>query len=658
EINTALARHPQVVSAHTTVVEARLVSYVTTTRPVPTDQLVEHLRSVLPAEMVPAVIITVPSFPLTPNGKVDTAALPLPGTERPHLSTRHVPPRGRTEQWLAGLFSRILGIDGIGAGDDFFALGGHSLLVAQATAHIRQAFDIHLPLRQIFDTPTITALAHAIDRHDASTEHPIPAVRARERTELDLPLSYSQEMIWFLSELSPHSVAYNVALAVRWRGRLDPEALARALTAIIARHEITYSSFHVEGGRPLQRVGRPWTVELPVLDLRALSSPQRQQRLDSLLAELNVPFEVDREPLLRWRLAMLADDEYVMLQVEHHFVHDGWSIALFLAELKAIYLAFSEGRPHDLRPLEVHYGDFTLWQRQLVEDGHVAHQLAYWREQLSGGAVPALNLLGERPRAAEPSVRGAVERLYLAPRLCDRLTSLGRQHGTTLFATLYTVFAITCRAFSDTDDVVIGSSSANRPLRALEPVLGMMVNPLVLRLDVGGNPSFAHLLERARETVLGAFDHAEYPFELLVRELAPARDVRANPLFQVSFAFHDTPLPTLEFPGLVGRVEYLAGESAKFDLNVTGIREPADPIDGREGGYVLEWEYSTDLYRAGEIRRLIRAYQTILDQITKRPDASVGELVAEVHRLDRQRAAVVRANPGATRRKPISSTLS
>ncbi|MET9341247.1 phosphopantetheine-binding protein, partial [Nonomuraea sp. NPDC003804] len=163
EINTALARHPQVVSAHTTVVEARLVSYVTTTQPVPTDQLVEHLRSVLPAEMVPAVIVTVPSFPLTPNGKVDTAALPLPGTQRPHLSTRHVPPQGRTEQWLAGLFSRILGIDGIGAGDDFFALGGHSLLVAQATAHIRQAFDIHLPLRQIFDTPTITALAHVIE---------------------------------------------------------------------------------------------------------------------------------------------------------------------------------------------------------------------------------------------------------------------------------------------------------------------------------------------------------------------------------------------------------------------------------------------------------------------------------------------------------------
>ncbi|MEU1394437.1 MULTISPECIES: condensation domain-containing protein, partial [unclassified Nonomuraea] len=527
-----------------------------------------------------------------------------------------------------------------------------------ATAEIRQAFGVHLPLRQIFDTPTITALAHAIDRHDASTAHPIPAVRPRERGELDLPLSYSQEMIWFLSELSPHSVAYNVSLAVRWRGDLDPRTLARALTEIIARHEIAYSSFHVEGGRPLQRVGRPWTVELPVLDLRALDPQRRQQRLDDLLAEFNVPFEVDREALFRWRLARLTDDEYVLLQVEHHFVHDGWSIGLFLAELKAIYRAFSEGRPHDLPPLEVHYGDFTLWQRQLVEHGHLAHQLAYWREQLSGGALPALNLLGERSRAAEPSVRGAVERLRLAPDVCERLTSLGREHETTLFVTLYTVFAVTCRAFGATDDVVIGSSSANRPLRELEPVLGMMVNPLVLRLDVGGNPSFTDLLGRARETVLGAFDHAEYPFELLVRELAPARDVRANPLFQVSFAFHDTPLPTLEFPGLAGRVEYLAGESAKFDLNVTGIREPADPIDGREGGYVLEWEYSTDLYRAGEIRRLIRAYRTILDQIMERPDARVDELVAEAHRLDRQRAAVVRADPGATRRKPIFSTHS
>jgi amino acid adenylation domain-containing protein len=669
EIDTTLTRHPHITTAITiaredTPGDKRLTTYTTLT---PHSTLTPHdihtyTREHLPPHLTPTTIIILKTLPTTPNGKIDTNALPAPQPSRARSGPGFVAPRTETETVLARVFAGVLGYDEVGVHDGFFALGGHSLLVTQAVTRIREELGVHLPLRSLFDTPTVAGLALALGASDGRA--PLPPIRRAPAADGDYPLSYSQEMVWFLGQLAPEATPYNVGFAIRLRGRLEAGALERTLTEIVRRHELLHSSFPSPGGLPRQLVGNPWQVQLPVypVDEEAVGDANATENaVQRHYAELAVPFDVEREPLVRWRLLRVGPQEHLLIQVEHHFIHDGWSVGRFLRELKEIYGAFALGLPHPLPELPIQFSDLTLWQRDLVRSGALEPQFEHWRARLGDGRLPALNLLGPRTRPQKARFRGAVQRLPLSAQQCERLATLAGQDGATLFMALYTVFSIVCRAFAQTEDIVVGSSSANRSPRETEELLGMVVNPLVLRLDTSGDPAFRSLLARAKEVVLDAFGTADLPFQLLVRRLRPRQEPGINPFFQVSFAFHDTPLPELSFPALAGRVEYFSNDSAKFDLNVTGIRAPQDPIDGTAGGYVLEWEYNTDIYRPEDIALLARAYRRVAEAVAENPLAPVSALVALARAARGEAARRVPGPAGAHRRrlmKPIPQEAS
>ena len=472
---------------------------------------------------MPLSVVVLDAFPLTRNGKVDHGALPAPGSARPALSRAYTPPRTPFETALARVFEDVLGVEEPGIDDDFFVLGGHSLLVAQAVVRIRDELGADIPLRQLFDTPTIGLLAQALTSGGRSSHGALPPIRRQARDGEPFPLSYSQEMVWFLGQFAPEATPYNVGFAIRLRGALNVRALERALGEIVRRHEVLHSSFPDRLGVPCQVIGKPWPVRLNVYVLDDTPRDAVNDMVRQHYRAISGAFDVASEPLVRWRLLRLSADEHLLLQVEHHFIHDGWSVGRFLREFKAIYAAYSQGRQHFLAELPVQFADLVMWQRELVESGALEHQVEHWRGQLSGGRVAPLNLLGERARPASPAFRGAVHRLPLSDQHCARLTTMAAKQGATLFMAMYAIFAVTCQAFTATDDIVIGSSSANRSLRETEDLLGMVVNPLVLRLDTSGDPSFRGLLERARTVVLDAFENADVPFQLLVRRLAPGR---------------------------------------------------------------------------------------------------------------------------------------
>ncbi|MEV6105615.1 amino acid adenylation domain-containing protein [Streptomyces sp. NPDC051940] len=660
EVDAVLSTVPGVTAAVTVARDdgrggKQLVSYVT---PAVGDALpgpLAHLRERLPAHLVPIAVVRLEAFPVTVNGKVDRAGLAAREVSAAPLSDTGTRPRTATEAAVAEAFEQVLDLQRVGVEDDFFALGGHSLLVAQIVARLRERLAVPVQLGHIFETPQIAALAERIDAGDLGGGTVLPAVAPREAdADRTIPLSFSQEMVWFLGQLAPDATAYNTQFALRLRGRLDRAALERTLTEIVRRHEVLRTSFPSDRGTPRQVVGEPWTVRLDLDDLTDLSPDAQEQRLLDTLRTLNQPFDVATERLLRWRLLRLGEVEHLLVQIEHHFVHDGWSVGRLLTELKEIYPAYAADREHSLPELQVQYADFTLWQRGLVSSGALQDQRDYWRHTLSGGNLPSLALFGTRPRPVQPRFRGAMEPLVVPRELCDRLAVAGGS-GATLFMTMYAAFAVLCSAFTGTEDVVIGSSSANRSQRPIEDLLGMIVNPLVLRTDLSGDPDFTTVLHRARRTVIGAFSNADLPFEMIVRDLRPRHDPGKNPFFQVSFAFHDTPLPDLDMGEVTGRIEYHIGESAKFDLNITGIRRPPDPFDHKDGGYVLEWEYNADLYRRSEIKRLVHAYAGLLEHIVRHPGSRLSDLVGFVRDSDRQSVHGNRRDLGIAARRSIGS---
>lgn len=429
-------------------------------------------------------------------------------------------------------------------------LGGHSLLAAQAIARVNETLGVELPLGALFAPGTLCGLAEAVSAARGEGRR-LPPFEVADRTR-PLPLTFAQEQVWFLSQLVPDNIAYNFQATLHLRGALDAAALERALLMLLERHEVLRSAFVAQGDRPVQIVGPTPPFALPVEDLRALPASQRAGEVERRVrAELQQPFDLGHPPLVRWRLYRTADDEHVLLQMEHHFVHDGWSFALLLRELCALYAACAAGRPSPLPPPERQYGDFAVWQREVLEREALEAPLAYWRDTLRG-SPPALDLPADRPRPPLPTLRGAGERIELPGALYDELRAFSRRERVTLFVTMLAAFQTLLLRTTGEDDLVIGSAVANRRLRATEGIPGMFVTPLVLRTDLSGDPTFRELLARVRAVTLGAYAHQDVPFPKLVEALQRRRDVSRNPLFQVLFAFHDAPVPELRLGDVEG----------------------------------------------------------------------------------------------------------
>jgi amino acid adenylation domain-containing protein len=641
EIETVLAAHPAVreaaVAAWDDRGEKRLAAYVVGegTAPSPAE-LREHVRAHLPEYMVPDAFAFLPALPHTPNGKVDRLALPEPKADREGAG-EYVAPRTPEEAALALIWSEVLGVERVGIRDDFFTLGGHSLLATQIVARVRQAMHAEVPLGTIFAMPTVEELARQL----ADAASPVDASARIPRAPRDrpLPLSYPQESVWFFQHLKPDMRSYNFQATVRVRGALDAGALERTLGEIVRRHEIFRTTFPAVEGAPAQVVHAPWSVRLPVHDLRELPEAERAARMDALLtAEFRAPFDLEKLPLVRWTLFRLGDDDHVFVAVEQHLVHDGWSFAVFLRELTAIYPAFARGEAHALPEPAVQFGDFAAWQRDWVRSPEAREHLEWWKRRLEG-VPPMLELPADRPRPAEMSFRGSAHRVSLSAPVFAAADAFSRRRGVTLFMTLFAAFEALVHRYTGETDFCVGSGVAGRRLRESEDLIGMVVNTIPIRADLSADPSFDELVERVRTAAVETYRHQDVPFAEIVAAVDPERSRGHLPIFQVAFNFHHAPYPALVLGDAKLEVEEgLGNESAKFDLNVIVIPR-AHQHAGDE--VVMIWEFAEDLFDPDTVRRMIGHFQALLAAGLAEPGARVSRLAFLP--ADEARAALARA---------------
>ena len=642
-----LAQHPAIQQAvvlarEDTPGDKRLVAYaVTADGSAPSaHDLRSFLQQKLPEYMVPSAFMFLDSLPLTPNGKLDRKALPAPDQSRPELEETFVAPRTTTEERIAKIWTEILGFDPIGIHDDFFALGGHSLRAIQIIARLRNMLNKEVFLNDIFSNPTIAELADILDERAAEAEAlstvPIQPI-GRNRP---LPLSFSQERAWFIEQLHPSNRAYQFQALLYFTGRLDVDALERSLSEIVRRHEIYRTTFPEIDGNPVQDIHAPFSVSLPVTDLQELPDHEREAVLQKRInEETQKPFDLNKLPLVRWTLVQLKLDEFVLIQVEHHLVHDGWSFNIFRHELLEIYKAFSAGDASPLTEATLQFADFAHWQRQWMEGENAKHQLAYWKRQLTG-SPSSLALATDHPRPPIPSLRGAAPRFDISPALGDSLRELSRQRGVTLFMTMFSAFIALLYRYTQQDDICVGTAVGNRRWKESEGLIGMLVNNVVLRTNLAKNPKFVDLLAQVRAVTLDAYANEDIPFDRVVRALEIERDNSRNPIFQVMFSFHDSPLHEPTLPGISFKcVEGISNQSAKFDLDVVVIprSEPSFAGRARENVMTMVWEYSSDLFEPDTIERMVGHYQTLLEGIVADPNQRISDLSlltnAEKHQL-------------------------
>jgi amino acid adenylation domain-containing protein len=661
EIETALlglagVRDAVVVAREDGPGEQQLVAYVV---PEPAQapvvgELRGLLKDELPEHMVPSAFVLLEALPLTPNGKVDRRALPPPVRTCPGSNGTVVAPRTPVEEVLAGIWADALGLERVGVDDNFFELGGHSLLATRVLARLRDTLQVDLPLRSFFDRPTVAALAEVVrseslSQGDRSAPPILPAPRDGE-----LPLSFTQQRLWFLQQLDPASQAYHVPATLRFRGPFDLSALQDSLTEMVRRHEVLRTTFPTVRGRPAQRIHRPYLVRLPVVSLEAVSEREREGELRRLIAEeIRKPFDITRLPLVRWSVVRLGVEDHVMLRVEHHLLGDGWSFHLFLRELLALYGAFSAGRPSPLAEPPLQLADFARWQRQWMRGAVAAAQLAYWKAKLAG-SPPPLELPADRPRPMVQTFRGASSRVELPPRLCAALRRMSRQEGVTLFMTMLAAFLTLLRRYTGGSDLSVGSVIANRRWRETEQMMGAVLNTVVLRADLSADPTFRELLRRVRDVTLEAYTHQDVPFDKVVEALRPERRSNYSPFCRVLFNFHDAPLPSLQLGATsVELTELIDNHSAKFDLNLIVLplaeqRVGSAPETG-DDGIVVNWEYSTDLFDGATIGRMAEHYQELLEGIAAGPGRRLSALPllteAERGRLLVEWNATARAYP-------------
>ncbi|MFJ4243824.1 amino acid adenylation domain-containing protein, partial [Streptomyces iakyrus] len=646
EIEAVLADHPQirtaVVAAFGDVEDRRLAAYL-----VPADQTagipsVTDLRayagSRLPAFMIPSAFVELVALPLTPNGKLDRAALLEPGGARPELDA-FVAPGTATEELLAGVWAQLLGLDRVGTTDNFFELGGHSLLATRVRSRVRELTGVEIPLHLLFDRPTVRGLAAAVDSADRANA--LPPVGLADRTQ-PLPLSFAQQRLWFLEQMDPEAAEYNVALPVWLRGeKPDVGALAAALGAVVTRHEVLRTRL-VAGadGIPYQVIDQPADpFPLALVDVSAERDPVAAAR-ELVAADAVLPFALAADSPLRAMLIRVAPDEHVLMLSVHHIVFDEWSDQVFRRELAALYEAFREGAPNPLQPPAVQYADFAAWQRQWLSGDVLESQLAYWTEHLAG--VPTLELPTDRPRPLVRSTQGAALRFTVPARTADALRVVSRERGTTMFMTLLAAFDVLLSRYAGSEDVVVGTPVANRNLAETEDLIGFFVNTLVMRTDLSGDPSFAELLGRVRETSLAAFAHQDLPFEQLVDELVGERDRSRTPLFQVMFTYESREPGALPGRGdLFGPdalvTDFLADSlPAKFDLLLTLGDGDGDGHGSVavHGGLVGELQYSTALFDAATVERMIGHFVGLLERVAAddtRPLSQVSLLSGDEH---------------------------
>ncbi len=625
EIETLLSGHPEI---REVVVLAladasggkRLVAFLVARREARTEEVRSFLKEKLPLFMVPSAFVWLPVLPLTPNGKVDRIALEQLEAAGIDSGGASVAPRNPLEELLAGVWADLLRVEKVGIDQSFFDLGGHSLLAAQLTARLRDSLGLEVPLRTLFENPTVAGLAAALGPGTAVAASTLPPIVPVPR-QGPLPLSFAQERLWFLNQLEPDNPAYHLPGALLLTGRLDRASLAASLEILVDRHEALRTTFSaVDSGGAVQVVGPVPEIALPLIELGSLPAPERAGELRRLSAtEARRPFDLVTGPVLRAALLGLAADEHLLLLSMHHIASDGWSIGVFVRELSECYRALLAGSAPVLPILPVQYADFAVWQRRWLS-GEVLEEGIAWGRELLAGAPTFLDLPTDRPRPAEQRLRGDQLDFQLPVDLVAAGLKLGRQRGATQFMLLLSVLAALLARLSGEEDLVLGAPIANRTHRELEGLIGFFVNTLALRVDLAGDPSFTDLLAQVRRTTLAAYAHQDLPFEKLVEALQPERSLAHAPLLQVMLVLENTPAEPFLLPGLtVERLDLPVG-AARLDLTLVLTPTPS--------GLTGCWEYDRDLFDRSTITRLAAGFERLLASAVADPESPLSALAS------------------------------
>jgi amino acid adenylation domain-containing protein len=626
EIESALNQHPVVrecvivARARDSLFEQSLIGYVVPSQqPAPSvADLRGYLREKLPDYMIPSVFIPLDELPLTPNGKLDRSALPLPDGERLLLDPDFVEPRTEIEELVAQIWREVLKFDKIGIHDNFFDVGGHSLLATRVAARLRTGFDIDLPLRKLFELPTVAGLAEHIEilrRSEKAVFVPpiLPVSRDRE-----IPLSFSQQRLWFLRELDPGSTAYNIPSIFTIHGPLNVPVLEQAINAVIVRHEILRTVFaEKKDGNPVQVILPFLEIAIRVIDLGDTPAPSREAKAHELaLAEVRQPFDLRAGPLLRANILALAEQDFYFLLNADHMILDGTSMAVFFKEIAAGYEAVLDGHACALSPLAVQYADYAVWEREGIPAESLNAQLDYWKGQFDSW-LPQPELPANHGRPPLQTWRGGRLTKTLSRELTAGLKDLSRREGVTLFMTLLAAFDIMVSGYTGSEDIVVGSTIAGRTRPEIENLIGFFINALPLRVDVAGNPSFTELLKRVREVCLDAYTHQDLPFEKIVEAVNPQRNLNRNPLFQVLFNVADVSDRVLLLHGCEVSRRPFVDRDAKFDLTLYAPE--------KDGAIELAIVYNVDLFNTERVTAMLDQYAFLLTQIVTAPEKSIAK---------------------------------
>jgi amino acid adenylation domain-containing protein len=624
EIEAVLTSHANVAEAAVLAREderggQRLVAYVMLRRSHPEEvgagDLKSFLQQKLPGYMVPAAIVLLAEMPRTSNGKLDRKLLPKPASQLPHMQS--IAPQTVWEILLADIWADCLKVERVGILDNFFELGGHSLLATQVMSRVRKIFRVeNLPLRKIFETPTVQGLAQAIADELQEDTTPIPARIHPERA----PVSFMQRRLWFQEQLGPGSSVYNLSSAVQLHGPLNSKWLELSMNAVMQRHDALRTYFEpTDSGEPEQIVVQELKITLDVQEVEGATTEERWLEVRRL-AELEAgdPFDLSSGPLVRAKLLRISEQDHVALFTLHHIISDGWSQALLLNEIGRHYTAYAENRQVQMEPLSIQYGDYAAWQRDRFQGERLDEQLKYWRMQLEGTSG-MLELPTDRLRPAVQSYRGAHHRVALDADLGSGLKALARQTNTTLYMVLLAAWNVLLWRYTGQTNIVLGTPIANRMREETEKLMGFFANTLVMRTQIDPGETFAALLVRVREFALGAYANQDIPFEKLVEELRPERDLSRSPIFQVMFAFQNMPVVNLTIPGLTAKVSDVESHTSKFDLTLFISESEEDRLSG--------WvEYSTDLFDESTIDRMVHQFTTLIRAIVHAPATIVAAL--------------------------------
>ncbi|HEV3041225.1 MAG TPA: amino acid adenylation domain-containing protein [Candidatus Angelobacter sp.] len=625
EIEAALHGHSGVKNAAVTVNkdtngEYRLVGYVVPQvgNNVTDVELRKFLQQKLPDYMVPAVYVFLAEFPLSSNGKLDKRNLPEPDAASQAGSEKQfVAPRTVVEEVISSAWAEVLGMEKIGRSDDFFELGGHSLLATRVISRLRQNLQIEVPVRGLFESPTLNAFAELVEaviRSGASAA--AASLRTFVRGET-APLSSAQQRLWFLDQLMPGSSAYNVPAAAQLGSELNLAALEQSLSEVIRRHEALRTTFTKVKGQAVQVIVRPRRLLLPVVDLTSLSEEEQSIEAKRLAQDEALrAFDLATGPLLRTKLLKLKD-HHLMLVTMHHIISDGWSMGVFIQEVENLYGTFSQALPSTLAELKFQYADYAEWQKEYLQGEGVAKDLEYWKRQLSG-APTVLELETDYPRPAIRTGGGEPCEVVFSKELSQSLRQFGRREGATMFMTLMAAFQALLARYTGQQNILVGSPIAGRSRVELESLIGFFVNMVVLRADFSEQPTFRELLRQVRESALKAYAHQDLPFDKLVEELQPERSIGRNPLFQVILAFQNVPMPSMQMAGVTLPSGSPGSAETKFDLEVYFWDSP----EGITGSFV----YSPELFKASTIQRMVAHFQNLLNKALAQPDLKLSEI--------------------------------